>query len=93
MAHRVQNNLINNDENVSCQRAARLMGSVSVESKMANRFVITANSKNTTSLAPCLLKQNFSTTSINQVWVSDNAVIWTRQGWLYLAIMLDLYSH
>jgi putative transposase len=68
------------------------MKSVSIESKMAKRFVITTHSKNTTSPAPDRLKRNFRTKSINQAWVSDTTFIRTRQGWLYLATMLDLYS-
>ena len=89
---RIQKDLINDGENVSRQRVARLMKSVSIESKMAKRFVITTHSKNTTSPAPDLLKRNFRTKSINQAWVSDTTFIRTRQGWLYLATMLDLYS-
>jgi putative transposase len=84
--------LTNDGEIVSRQRVARLMKSVSIESKMAKRFVITTHSKNTTSPAPDLLKRNFRTKSINQAWVSDTTFIRTRQGWLYLATMLDLYS-
>jgi putative transposase len=89
---RIQKDLTNDGEIVSRQRVARLMKSVSIESKMAKRFVITTHSKNITSPAPDLLKRNFRTKSINQAWVSDTTFIRTRQGWLYLATMLDLYS-
>ncbi len=89
---RIQKDLTNDGEIVSRQRVARLMKSVSIESKMAKRFVITTHSKNTTSPAPDLLKRHFRTKSINQAWVSDTTFIRTRQGWLYLATMLDLYS-
>jgi putative transposase len=89
---RIQKDLTNDGEIVIRQRVARLMKSVSIESKMAKRFVITTHSKNTTSPAPDLLKRNFRTKSINQAWVSDTTFIRTRQGWLYLATMLDLYS-
>jgi putative transposase len=63
-----------------------------IQSKMAKKFVITTNSKNTKSPAPDLLKRNFRTTDRNQVRVSDTTFVRTRQGWLYLAMMLDLYS-
>ncbi|SHN93262.1 Mobile element protein, partial [Bathymodiolus heckerae thiotrophic gill symbiont] len=59
---------------------------------MAKRFVITTNSKNTLAPAPDRLKRDFRTTKPNQAWVSDTTFIRTRQGWLYLAMMLDLYS-
>ena len=52
---------------------------------------MTTHSKNTTSPARDLLKRNFRTKSINQAWVSDTTFIRTRQEWLYLATMLDLY--
>jgi transposase InsO family protein len=38
------------------------------------------------------LDQNFSATGPNQKWAGDISYIWTREGWLYLAVILDLYS-
>lgn len=89
---RIHKDLESEGERVSRQRVARLMRSERIQSKMAKRFVITTNSKNTKSPAPDLLKRNFRTTGRNQAWVSDTTFIRTRQGWLYLAVMLDLYS-
>jgi transposase InsO family protein len=63
-----------------------------IESKMTKKFVITTNSKQTTSPAPDRLQRCFGQRKINQAWVSDTTFIRTRQGWLYLAVMLDLYS-
>ena len=68
------------------------MQSAGIQSKMAKRFVITTNSRNTLAPAPDRLKRDFRTTKPNQAWVSDTTFIRTRQGWLYLAMMLDLYS-
>jgi len=68
------------------------MQSAGIQSKMAKRFVITTNSKNTLAPAPDRLKRLFRTSKPNQAWVSDTTFIRTRQGWLYLAMMLDLYS-
>ena len=68
------------------------MRSENIQSKMAKRFVITTNSKNTKSPAPDLLKRNFRTVNKNQAWVSDTTFIRTRQGWLYLAVVMDLFS-
>jgi putative transposase len=89
---RIHKDLESEGERVSRQRVARLMRSARIQSKMAKKFVITTNSKNTKSPAPDLLKRNFRTTGRNQAWVSDTTFIRTRQGWLYLAMMLDLYS-
>jgi putative transposase len=59
---------------------------------MGGLLSFSTHSKNTTSPAPDLLKRNFRTKNINQAWVSDTPFIRTRQGWLYLATILDLYS-
>lgn len=77
---------------VSRQRVARLMREQGIQSKMAKRFVITTNSKSTTGPAPDRLERRFRTEEKNQAWVSDTTFIQTRQGWLYLAVVLDLYS-
>jgi putative transposase len=63
-----------------------------LRSKMAKRFVITTNSKNTLKAAPDHLKRRFNTAEQNQAWVSDTTFVPTRQGWLYLAVILDLFS-
>lgn len=89
---RLQQDLLNEGERVSRQRVARLMKAQGIESKMTKKFVITTNSKQTTSPAPDRLQRCFGQRKINQAWVSDTTFIRTRQGWLYLAVMLDLYS-
>ena len=43
-------------------------------------------------VASNLLDQNFSAEAPNEKWAADISYIWTAQGWLYLAVMLDLYS-
>ncbi len=73
-------------------RIARLMKVADVKSKVARKFVITTNSKNTLQPAPDLLKRRFTVNDVNRAWVSDTTFIATREGWLYLAIMLDLFS-
>jgi len=89
---RIQRDLLEDGEQVSRQRVARLMRASNIQSKMAKRFVITTNSKSTTSPAPDRLQRNFRTENKNESWVSDTTFIRTRQGWLYLAVMIDLYS-
>lgn len=89
---RLQQDLLNEGERVSRQRVDRLMKAQGIESKMTKKFVITTNSKQTTSPAPDRLQRCFGQRKINQAWVSDTTFIRTRQGWLYLAVMLDLYS-
>lgn len=89
---RLHQDLVCDGEVVSRQRVARLMRSNNIASKMAKKFVITTDSKNTKAPAPDRLKRSFSTKAKNQAWVSDTTFIRTRQGWLYLAVIVDLYS-
>lgn len=89
---RIHKDLIDDGESVSRQRVARLMKTQGIQSKVAKKFIITTYSKNTLSPEPDLLKRCFRTDYINEAWVSDTTFIRTRQGWLYLAVMLDLYQ-
>ena len=89
---RIHRDLVDAGESVSRQRVARLMRSTGIQSKMAKRFVITTNSKNTTQPAPDRLRRAFRVKDKNKAWVSDTTFIRTREGWLYLAVMIDLYS-
>ena len=59
--------------------------------KAIRRFRVTTDSRNTTA-SPNLLRRVFKVDRPNHSWVSDITYIWTRQGWMYLAVILDLYS-
>jgi putative transposase len=74
----IQQDLLNDREIVSRQRVARLMKLHNIESMMAKRFVITTNSKQTTSPAPDRLQRRFRTTDKDKTWVSDTTFIRTR---------------
>jgi len=63
-----------------------------IKSKMARKFVITTNSKNTTRPVADLLQRQFVVSGRDKAWVSDTTFIATREGWLYLATILDLFS-
>ena len=89
---RIHKDLLESGERVGVNRVARLMKTHNIKSKLTRRFVITTDSKNTMSPAPDHLKRNFATDSPNRAWVSDTTFIPTKEGWLYLAVILDLYS-
>ncbi len=89
---RIHQDLLASGKTVGINRVARLMRLAGIQSKMAKRFVITTNSRNTLKAAPDHLKRRFNTIEQNKAWVSDTTFIPTRQGWLYLAVILDLYS-
>jgi len=79
-------------ETCGIHRVARLMQKADIQSKMARKFVITTDSKNTQEPAPDLLQRQFVVEQSNQAWVSDTTFIATREGWLYLAVVLELFS-
>ncbi len=60
--------------------------------KAAKRYKATTNSKHNLPVAPNLLEQNFVVSAPNKVWGSDFTYPWTLQGWMYLTVVLDLYS-
>ena len=71
---------------------ARVMRSERLRAKAAKKYKATTNSNHSLPVAPNLLEQDFTAVVPNQKWVSDITYIWTEEGWLYLAVVLDLYS-
>ena len=63
-----------------------------LRAKAARKFKATTNSKHDLPVAPNLLQQDFTATAPNQKWVGDITYLWTDEGWLYLAVVIDLYS-
>ncbi|AMK78910.1 transposase [Methylomonas denitrificans] len=60
--------------------------------KAARKFKATTNSKHNLPVFDNLLQQDFSATAPNQKWVGDITYLWTDEGWLYLAVIIDLFS-
>jgi len=77
---------------VSRHRTARIMRVNGWRAKAAKKFKATTNSNHKLPVAPNLLQQNFSANRPNEKWVSDITYVWTDEGWLYLAVIMDLYS-
>ena len=73
-------------------RVARLMRVNGIVAKTVRKFKPTTNSKHDLPVAENILNQNFESAKPNTVWVSDITYIWTLEGWLYLAVIVDLYS-
>jgi len=77
---------------VSRKRVARLMGQQRLAARKRRRFVQTTDSRHAQPVAPNLLERNFSPGQPNCTWATDITYVWTRQGWLYLAVVMDLFS-
>ena len=73
-------------------RVAQLMKSNGIKAKTKRRFKATTKSKHDFLVADNLLNQRFSADEANKVWVSDITFIRTREGWLYLAAILDVFN-
>lgn len=91
-APRIQAELAKEGERVSRKRVARLMRESGLRAKSARKYKATTDSNHTLPIAPNLLERRFDVAGSNAVWVSDITYLWTRQGWMYLAVIIDLYS-
>jgi putative transposase len=76
----------------SRQRAARLMRRMGIRAKTARKFKVTTDSNHHEPIAPNLLKQKFTVEAPNKVWTSDITYVWTKRGWQYLTIILELFN-
>ncbi len=77
---------------VSRNRVARLMRENGIRAKIKRRFKVTTQSNHRFPISPNLLKGEFYAAAANLVWLSDITYIRTLEGWLYLTIIMDLYS-
>ena len=77
---------------VGKNRVAGIMRDHGLRAKAAKKFKATTNSNHNLPVADNLLCQDFSATRENEKWVSDITYIHTDEGWLYLAVVMDLYS-
>jgi putative transposase len=73
-------------------RVERLMREHGIRARHKRRYKATTDSKHTLPIAENLLDRNFAPAAPNQAWSSDITYIWTDEGWLYLAVVLDLFN-
>jgi putative transposase len=74
------------------KRVARLMGELGLSAQHSRHRTVTTKSEKGAQVAANLLQQDFSADHPNQKWTTDTTYIWTQEGWLYLAVVLDLFS-
>jgi transposase InsO family protein len=74
------------------KRVVRIMRINGIKAKTKRKYKVTTNSKHNYPVAENILGQNFNTSEVNRIWVSDITYIWTKEGWLYLTCILDLCS-
>jgi len=89
---RVHDELRESGERVSRKRVIKLMKDRDLKAKRRRRFRVTTDSKHASPIAPNVIARDFTASAPNKAWVGDITYIWTREGWLYLAVLLDLFS-
>jgi len=73
-------------------RVERLMRAQGIRARHKRRYKATTDSKHALPVADNVLKRHFTPTAPNRVWTADITYLWTDEGWLYLAVVLDLFN-
>lgn len=73
-------------------KVRRLMEQLKLEVRYPKRFRVTTDSNHSLAVAPNTLNRQFNPTAPNQVWTTDISYVWTLEGWMYVAVVIDLYS-
>lgn len=73
-------------------RVRKLMKENGLHARARKKFRITTDGNHDLPVSPNLLERNFHTEAPNQVWTGDITYCWTEEGWLYLAVVIDLFS-
>jgi len=89
---RMHRDLVDEGHRIGRHRTARLMRENGLVARRKRRFKRTTDSNHAWPVAPNLLAQDFQAERPDQKWGADISYIWTAQGWLYLAVLIDLYS-
>jgi transposase InsO family protein len=74
------------------KKVVRIMRVNGIRAKTKKKYKVTTNSDHNYQVAENLIKQNFNSSEVNKIWVSDITYIYTKEGWLYVCCILDLCS-
>lgn len=89
---RVHAELQANGHQVGRNRVARLMAEEGLFARRKPKFRKTTDSDHDKPVAPNVLDRNFEVDAPDRAWVADITYIWTLEGWMYLAVIIDLFS-
>ena len=73
-------------------KVRRIMRQLGLKAKTPKRFKLTTDSKHSLPVASNILDRKFDVQVPNTVWTADISYVWTYEGWLYLSVVMDLYS-
>ncbi len=91
-ARRIQVELAESGDRQDVKTIADSLRRQNLVPKAARKFKVTTDSSHKLAVAPNLLEQDFTATGPNQKWAGDITYLMTNEGWLYLAVIIDLYS-
>ena len=89
---RIWDALVKQGHHIGEHRVARLMRQGDIRAKTVKKWRTTTQSQHRFPVATNILDRVFTVAAPNRVWVGDITYVWTLAGWLYLAVLLDLYS-
>ena len=84
--------LNNQGHSIGIYKVRRLMRELGLKVKSPRRYKLTTDSRHSFPIAPNRLNRQFDVQQPNRYWTADITYVWTLQGWMYLAIVMDLYS-
>jgi transposase InsO family protein len=89
---RIKRKLAEQGKSVSRRRIGRLLNQAGLTCKTKKKFKVTTDSKHNKPIAPNLLKREFTVSKPDRYYVGDITYISTQKGWLFLAVVIDLFS-
>jgi putative transposase len=91
-SRRIAKELNNDGRKIGRYKVRRIMRQMGLKAKTPKRFKLTTNSRHSFVVAANVLNRNFDVDTPNKVWTADISYVWSYEGWLYLATVMDLFS-
>jgi putative transposase len=88
----MMNNLRQEGFEIGRDKTRRLMQALELKVNQKRKYKVTTDSKHKLPVAENVLNRDFSPSAPNQSWGTDITYLWTQEGWIYLAVVIDLYS-
>ena len=91
-ARRIMKELNNQGHRIGIFKVLRMMRELRLKAKVARRYKATTDSRHSFPVAANLLNRQFDVDQPDLYWTADITYVWTLEGWMYLAIVMDLFS-
>jgi len=91
-SRRMMKQLVKDGFSIGRFKTRRLMRELDLKAKAPRRYKVTTDSRHSFRIAPNVLDRKFDVPAPDTVWTADISYVWTLEGWLYLAVVMDLFS-